>query len=91
MYYTLKDNRGTQMQVSELKTQIPESYMLPLKDKAVQSIKISKKKSFSMVGGSQNFRPQKILRVIKILTHKTQRDRYNNNLYQEFQISDCMN
>lgn len=44
-----------------------------------------------MVGRSQNFRPQRIIRVIKILTHKTWRDRYNNNFYQEFQINNCMN
>lgn len=44
-----------------------------------------------MVGGSQNFRPERILRVIKILIHKTWRDRYNNNLYQEFQINNSMN
>lgn len=39
MYYTLKDNRGTQMYVSELKTQILESYILPIKDKAIQPMK----------------------------------------------------
>lgn len=91
MYYTLKDNRGTQMYVSELKTQILESYILPIKDKAIQPMKNQQKKSFSMVGGSQNFRPERILRVIKILIHKTWRDRYNNNLYQEFQINNSMN
>lgn len=43
-----------------------------------------------MVGRSQNFRPQTILRVIKILIHKIWRDRYNNNLYQEFQMNNSI-
>lgn len=35
MYYTPKDNSETQMYVSELKTQILESYILPMKAKAI--------------------------------------------------------
>lgn len=39
MYYTPKDNSGTHMYVSELKTQILESYILPMKAEAMQPIK----------------------------------------------------